>query len=485
MQIITATSTNRARSSTEASVPQTDLGTGFRCRLSDERGMAMVLALMVSFVVLLISTTVVAQSLASLNGSGLDRRRALSVHAAEGGLDQLYNYFTSTTPANLSAGPFSVAVNTQPNPTSVTATVTYVNAAGISMTPPFSSTTYPSGVLVNSVASTGTGVTRKMQSYLTLTPRYAGFDQAIMSANGASFANNFTLNGMNGDDGDVYVLNGNLAISNSSTVHGNLFAPTGTVSLSGNSMVYGSVWANGAVATSNPNIVTRDVTSSTASVTIGGQVQGNVRAGGTVTGAANVAGTVLQNSPQGPPPTQVFPTIGYDQPSWVAAGFTNIQTFTDCAAARDYVEGSWTGNTVIRITASCTYNNGNNATVSLNGDLAIVTEGGLTFSQKSDWNGITSTRRVFFVSTAPTPSCTGSKNITVGNNTSFNSLTQVFFYTPCAVSMNNSNAFAGQVMGGTVAVGNLFSMSFHPVLVPGAASISGFDENIAYIREVI
>jgi hypothetical protein len=464
--------------------PRTGRREALRSRLRAEDGMAMVLAIMVSFVILLISTTVVAQSISSLNGSGLDRRRALSVHAAEAGVDQLYRYFSTTTPANLSAGPFSVAVNTQPNATSVTATVTYVNAAGTTMLPPFTSTTYPSGVLVTSVATTGTGVKRTMQSYLTLAPRYAGFDQAIMSANSATFSNNFTVNGQNGDDADVYVLNGNLSLSNSSTVHGTLYVPAGSATLSGNSILYGSIWANGSVTTNSPNTITRDVTSSTGSVVVGGQVGGNVRAGLAVTGASNVAGTVLQNSPQGAPPTQTFPAIGYSQAAWAAAGYTNIQTFTDCAAARDYVEGTWTGNTVIRITAACQYNNGNNATVNLNGNLAIVTDGGVTMSQKSDWNGITSTRNLFLISTAPAASCTGSKDILVSNNTTFNNLVQAFVYTPCAVTMSNSNTFAGQIMGGTVTVGNLFVMNYRPVLVPGASNVSGFDENIAYIREV-
>lgn len=456
-----------------------------RSRLGDERGMAMVLSLMVSFVVLLISTTVVAQSVSTLGSSGYDRRRTLAIHGSEAGLDQLYRYLAFTTPANLTTGPFTVDVATKPSPTDVSVTVRYLNAAGGTILPPFNDTTYPAGVLVHSVAKNGAGVARTMESYLTLTPQYAGFDQAIMSANSATFSNNMTVNGLNGDDADIVVLSGNLVISNSAAVHGTLYVPTGTATVSGNSTVYGSIWANGSVVTSNPNTVTHDVTSSTASVVVGGHVQGDVRAGTTVTGASNVTGSVLANAPQGPPPSKTFPTIGYDQSSWIAAGYTNFQTFTDCTAARNYVEGSWTGNTVVRITGSCMYNNGNNATVNLNGSLAIITDGGITFGQKSTWNGISSMRKLYLISTAPTASCTGSKDITLGNNTDFNALTQVLFYTPCSVTMSNSNAFSGQVLGGTVTVGNQFAMNYRPVLVPGSSNISGFDENIAYVREVV
>jgi hypothetical protein len=456
-----------------------------RARFRGEDGVAMVLALMISFIVLLLGTTVVAQSISTLEGSGLDRRRTLAVHGAEAGLDELYQYFATTSPANLSTGPFSVAVDTRPQATSVAATVTYVNAAGSTMAPPFTTTSYPAGALVHSVATSGTGVKRTMESYLSLTPRYQGFDQAILSANSASFSNSFTVNGMNGEDADVFVLNGNFSISNSSAVHGTIYAPTGSVTLSGNSKVYGDVWANLGVTTSNPNNVMRDVTSSTGAVSIGGHVYGDARSGATMTGASNVDGSVLQNSPQGPPPSQTFPTIGYNQSSWVAAGYTNFRTFTDCAAARTYVEGTWSGNTVVRIASTCAYNNSNNATVNVNGHLAIITDGAIDLSQKSTWNGITSTRQVFFISTAPAASCTGTKDITVGNSTGFNSLVNVFFYTPCAISMNNANSMTGQVMGGTVTIGNLFVMNYRPVLVPGVAAITGFDEGIAYIREVV
>jgi hypothetical protein len=72
----------------------------------------------------------------------------------------------------------------------------------------------------------------------------------------------------------------------------------------------------------------------------------------------------------------------------------------------------------------------------------------------------------------------------VGNNTGFNTAVRVFVYTPCTATMNNNNsAFQGQVIGTTISIGNLFNMTYKPILVPGA-QIVGFDEDIAYIREI-
>ncbi len=49
--------------------------------------------------------------------------------------------------------------------------------------------------------------------------------------------------------------------------------------------------------------------------------------------------------------------------------------------------------------------------------------------------------------------------------------------------MNNQNNYYGQVMGGTVVIGNNYTMTFRPVLVPGYGTITSFREDIAYVRE--
>jgi hypothetical protein len=49
--------------------------------------------------------------------------------------------------------------------------------------------------------------------------------------------------------------------------------------------------------------------------------------------------------------------------------------------------------------------------------------------------------------------------------------------------MSNQNAFDGQVVGGTVVIGNNWSMNYKPIVIPGAL-VTGFTEDVAYIREV-
>ena len=71
-------------------------------RLRDEEhGVAMIMALAVSFIVLLLSTVVIAQSIHSLESSGYDRERLLSVNAAEAGTNYWYAFLETTPPGTM------------------------------------------------------------------------------------------------------------------------------------------------------------------------------------------------------------------------------------------------------------------------------------------------------------------------------------------------------------------------------------------------
>ena len=80
----------------------------------------------------------------------------------------------------------------------------------------------------------------------------------------------------------------------------------------------------------------------------------------------------------------------------------------------------------------------------------MISDGGFTFSQQSNWNASAPVKNVYFISgyTSTTP-CPSTKNISVGNNTNFNAFVNVFFYTPCTANMANQNNFIGQVLAGT------------------------------------
>jgi hypothetical protein len=352
-----------------------------------------------------------------------------------------------------------------------------------------------------------------MEAFMALRPVYGGFEGALIANSNTTLTNNFTVSGNTGNDGDILVLTGNFnAPSGLQSIAGNIYVSSvgGTATIGTNVRVYGSVWANGAVTINNPQaVVDGDAKSTTSSVSVPNGIVKNNAYYCTGVAPSNVNGSKFQTCTLGSPPTTTFPQVKFIQSTWEAAGY-QVVTFNPlvgdtaannpCTRARTYVQGSGAGTynsglglasgitgVLVYINDTCTYSNSNNATISINSHLAIVTRGGVNLGTRSNWNGVGSTRNLFFISAWPDSGSAGptscSQDITIGNLTGFNALVNVSVYSPCLVTMNNNNSqFYGQVIGGTLSIGNMFSMSYRPVLIPGA-QISGFQQDVAYIRE--
>jgi hypothetical protein len=479
-------------------------------RLRDEEGgVAMIMALAVAFVVLLLTTVVVAQSIHSLESSGYDRERLLSVNAAEAGTNEWYAYL-QTTPAlsmsvdpgcNASTGTLSIAQTVQSGPSAAAfdAVGTFYASDGATTMncSTFSDTNYPAFVKVRSTGTINGSPNRTLETYVRLTPSYGGFGAAILAVNGTTITNNFTINGSSGNDGDIYILNGDFRVTNSMTLSGNVYVPNGTAQVENTSTVKGNVWANGTVTLQNSATIQGDALSSTGDVTGAGFINDDATAAGdVVTAGLTIGGIVTEGVTMPAVPTQAFPQITSSTAAWIASGYTlvdysaNPGSPSKCAQARDWIKNTWPTsaitNALVRIDQTCTFapNPPNNETFSVKGNLAILNDGGFNFSQQSNWNGTAgSIKNIHFISVYSGAACAGTKDIFVSNNTNFNSYTNVSFYTPCAASMNNTNAFSGQVLSKDITIGNNFKMTYKPVLVPGITGITGFKQDIAYIHE--
>ncbi|HEX6400802.1 MAG TPA: hypothetical protein VF108_10105 [Actinomycetota bacterium] len=482
-------------------------------RLHDEeRGVAMIVSLSVAFVVLILATVVVAQSIHTIESSGYDRERLLSVNAAEAGTNYWYSYLESTGPeemavdASCDAGTgeltISDIVQSGPSEAAFTAVGTFYAADGATTMncATFSDSNFPSFVAVASTGTINGAPARTIDTYVRLSPNYGGFGAAIFAVNSTSFSNNFTVTGNNGNDGDIFVLNGNLDVSNAMTLYGNVYVPFGYARLSNTTTVKGSLWARDDVELASPAVIEGSALSSLGDIlkagsgSLGGDVYGDATAAGDVDEAGlNIQGTITENTTMPDVPTQSFPVITSATASWLSEGYTLVDLSTStgatlCAKARDWIKNRWSTsgitNALIRIDTTCTFTNANNDTFTLYGHLGILSDGGFNLTQRSTWNGTTgSIKNVHFISVY-SDTCSGTtKDITVSNNTSFNSYTNVMFYTPCKASMNNTNSFTGQVMSKTVSIGNLFKMAYKPVLVPGTTGVTGFKQDISYIHE--
>jgi hypothetical protein len=484
---------------------------------NEEDGVAMVLSLMVSFVILLLSTAVVAQSLHTLDTSGYDRRRLQSVSAAEAGIDSFYTYFQTKTLSSMVTDCDSAThqkivrtatLQSSPATATYTATATFwskdatTGGLGTQMNcNAFSDNSYPSYALLTSVGQVGSTTPRTMQSAVRLTPIRSGYGGAILSNAGTSLGNHFDVYGQAGNDGDVYVLNGDLVVSNNPTIRGNVYVPNGAATIGNGATITGDLWARDAVTVNTPAVVQGNAYSSTTvnpySIAGTGTIQGNATTSGAIRPAGSpgltVGGTRSPGTNPGTTPTQTFPTITYVASDWSDVGYGTVYMASSCADAYTWIRTVWTGaSAVLRITSpatACTFANGNNHTIDVKGNLAIISDWGFNLSQMSNWNGSSTKKNLYFISTSPAGSCPASnlsttKNITVGNNTNFNTFVNVFFYTPCTATVSNQNNFSGQVIATNVSISNNFTMTYYPVLVPGVGSISGFKQDIAYVREV-
>jgi hypothetical protein len=248
----------------------------------------------------------------------------------------------------------------------------------------------------------------------------------------------------------------------------------------------------------NPARIEGNALSSAGGISGSGEIDGTATAYDDIDDASlTIGGTVSPFTEVGPVPTHTFPQIPSTTTNWTDVGYSLV-TFTGataCTNAYNWIKntgaGTWATSgltdVVVRISNPCTFTNGNNDTVTVRGNLAIVSDGGFNLRQQSAWNGATSVKKAYFVSAYKDPATCASpdsKDITVSNNTNFNSFVQVLFYTPCKATMGNTNAFEGQVMASNVDIRNNFRVNYEAVLVPGIADITGFKQDISYVREV-
>jgi len=498
----------------------------------DERGVAMVVAVMVVFVVMLLATVVFSQAVHNSTASGYDRKRLQSVDAAEAGLNYFFNYLEQTPPASLAARcgtvtagicasnplalPQPISVDVKPGTAAFTITPTWYDAAGNLFNGAISNASYPRAVRVISEGTTNGTTPRRMETYLSIAPLFSGFAGAVVTNMSLNLVNSFTISGNNINDGDIYVTTGNASItSGNQVIKGNLYVSQGSLSVSAQVHIYGTAWARDSVTINQPQaLIDQAAISSTSSLTVS---SGNVNGVGTycttVSGTSNIhGGTVAQC--QGPPTTPSFPHLTYNDavapnadPAWRAncgsSGTLDcyyLKQFNDCTTARAYVEGTGAGTfaggagvpsgysgVVVRILGTCTYSPSPNVTVSVGKDLAIITNGSINLLLQSTWNATGGTHKLFLIRPWPADSnlgfCPSDGNISVGNNTNFSSTLNLGLYTPCTATMSNQNAFYGQVVGGNVSIGNNWSMNYRPIVIPGAL-VTGFTEDVAYIREV-
>jgi hypothetical protein len=472
-------------------------------RLHDqERGAALIVALLVTFVVLLLSLFVVQLSLHNTTASSYDRMRVQSLTAAEAGVNDFFNVLQRTPPERLPCnipgiglhlGPVTGSIQIFPGTASYAVEVHYYDAS----TPPveldcalLGQDNPPAAASVASTGTTNGTVPRKMQAWVNLIKhRSGGFNAAIVADKGMCVSGNYTVD----DPGtsfsaDLYVNSGNLCIGSQQggnmTVEGKIFVHDGSVSLGGNTAVRNDVWAWSSVSLADTQTsVQGSVISSSSSLSGNGSIGGSAKAGTTITcnnktnpaaigncspPVLNGQGLVIRGQPilrdsaqSAPPPATSVPPVCWTavwadcvatQQDWINAGYT-IELETSCTLAQTYLQNlMYTGNLVVRVTG-CSELVLNQVNVQINGNLAIFTDGRIRFDTRNVFTG-NGGNLYFIVGYQPNvnpTSClvpaqsyaaTTDYDILFNNNPDLRSL-HVSMYTPGAMIFNNQTKNGG------------------------------------------
>jgi Tfp pilus assembly protein PilX len=458
-------------------------------RMKDERGIAIVTAMLVSMVVVVLGVTSVSISIHNAEQSANDRRRVQSVAVAEAGINYFYSHIQSEPTANLSCVITKTLAGTTP-PATFTATTTYYNSAGTALpcvaNHPVGT---PAAAYVRSVGNTAANQStgRTMETYVTLSPISSSpfADTAIFSNNSFAWPANIQIRGSDASNNNVYT-NGTASFNSSTTIYGNVYAQGG-ITMRGSSQIRRDAWANGAVSMSNNSSILANATSSTSSITLGNgpKIYGNARAGTTITaGATQILGTRTPNSPQAAPPVKAFPTYTFNAADWTSnVPPYQVSTQSSCASARSFIKNIASGNWVVRIASDCLLSFSKRDVPTIRGHLAIISDGGLFVDTNNYLNpigGPWNVHMIFGIDNDGAP-C----DITWQNNTAIGANINAFFYTPCAVTFRNNISIAsGQIFGGSVNLSSNTSITYKEVPIPGFGA-AGYRENIQYIREVI
>src|SRR5712691_2585695 len=403
----------------------------------EERGVAMVVAILSSLIVMSLALVAVGLANHNTSQSAFDRKRLQGENAGEAGADVFFSQLKTTgnpyMPCPAVAGAPNISADLPTSP----AAHYDVYASFFATWPPapapdltcaqVQAGAVPAAVLVKSVGTavnpgTGHPVQRTIESLARLTPIYGGLGQAIFSDLVLNMGNKLTLNGYGSNNGDVYT-NGSYTVNNNTVIGGSVYAQGSATIAQG--VIKANVWANTAVDLSSGIQVLGNATSSISSINLSNNstIFGNAKAGTTIGGGGTINGTTTQNSPSGAPPQLPFPkycwpgaaTLGAPPycdatnstlNAFAAAGYTILPTFPSCAAAQAWINAMPAGNFVVRISPTCSSADplawGNNSTISIKGNVAIFTDGStnngaFVTQNQTTWNSVGGNFTLFVV----------------------------------------------------------------------------------------
>jgi cytoskeletal protein CcmA (bactofilin family) len=452
-------------------------------RLSEERGVALITAMLVSMVVVTLGVTSVTLAIHNTEQSARSRERVESIAVAEAGINYYFSHLQSGAADSFEC---SITHSLAGTPDAqFQATVTFYDEDGEELACPLE-VEEPDSALIRSVGtSLGEDPARTMEAFVHLVPiRGTPFgDFAVYSDASPTFNSNTQIFGGDSHDGNVYT-NGNAVVESNAQMYGDVWAQ-GFVQLEGNSEVKEDVWSGTTVQLDANSRVLGNARAATSTLSLGtgAHVYGDGRAGGPITlgSGAAIDGLQVPNTATDPPDPIEFPEFTYDPVAWIQAGY-NVQVAATCLAARTFITSGLTGNWVVRIPVSCDLNIPVGSSPMLRGHLAIISDGSLTMASNSQFRSDGGNYNLHLIFGLGEVAPCG---ITFNSNTRIASGLRTLLFTPCDINLNsNSLVVEGQMFAGGVNFNSNSDLTYDAIDVPGIG-VSRFDEDIRYIREIV
>jgi hypothetical protein len=465
---------------------------------TDDRGFLVLFAVAIMLAVLSAMMALTILAIRTATNSGKFRDRAVAISAAEGQVDVMVSKIAAAVTATPSAPswpciPLTATVaDSGPHPTSTTTTVTYYDANGVNVGCPAAGTVLRSAT-VRSVA-TGPSlpntlpVRRVMEAVLTftggevVTVPVMALPRSMFSQNDVAFNNSVTVTQVAGADLPSLYTNGNFSCTNNTSLAGDLVAQ-GTVTMTNSCTIGGSVAAGGAVnATSTQAKFGGDVVA-VGNVNVTGSsnmVGGTIRTAGLAWWAGCTSTRCTSNdSTVMAPPQESLPSLPWNadvEAAWVRAGWTVVkfENPAECnLVGGTNAPGQWLltnslvagPKTVVRTT--CPLSIGNNATVTMARDVAVVADGGIAFNTSMRFKAAAS-RSLYLIqpSSSVAPGCS-TDGIAFSNNIMFQATISLMLFTPCNIAAAQSLSVTGQFYaGGGLTFNNSVGLRYRPMPMP-------------------
>ena len=412
-----------------------------RARRRDERGMAVVMSLMVCLVVFLLGAVWLGIGTHQLESSGREKVREQARNAAEAGLNAAMSQLTadaswtgSTTVQSITGAEWEATVSrSSSNADDPARTITATGYAPSKASP--------------------RRVTRRLTQQISLVPTDT-YRHALFASPG-----NMSVGGSPLVTGDVYAAGNltleNISVSGTVTVRGNL-------TTKGNSTYHSDIRAGGDITFDATQATEEQNMYANGKITGSGTVKGNAQAGSTISGVT-VNGSKVPNSPPGVPPLETLPQF---TPVLTGAQTMTVDQFNAYwAAHHDNLSGTFV------VTCPCT----NKRVVSpapnwkLSGDTMIVSDAPVTFSDQFD-SATSATVNFTVVSYASDGSGTKSEAVRVTNLMNPAHIRLVVYVPNGTAFIDNNKMLTGVVYAASLSVGNNFTFTYQPPAIPGFES---------------